>query len=81
MWFAYILLCEDLSLYTGISNNPHQRFLDHQNGKGGRYTKSHKPLRIAYLEQLTSKSAALKRELEIKRWSRQEKIHKLKLIF
>ena len=46
MWFVYILLCDDGSLYTGITNNPSQRLTDHRNGKGGRYTRLHKPLKI-----------------------------------
>ena len=79
MWYVYILLCEDNSLYTGFSNNPDTRFLDHINGKGGRYTRSHKPLRRVYLEQLNSKSEALKREIEIKGWRREKKIRNLKL--
>ena len=79
MWSVYILLCSDNSFYTGISNNPKKRFLDHQNGKGGAYTQSHKPIRIIYLEILPDKSSALKRELEIKSWSRKKKIQILKL--
>lgn len=79
MWYVYILLCLDGSLYTGISNNPDVRFEDHKNGKGGRYTRSHKPIKLIYTEQLKSKSAALKRESEIKNWSRTEKIKILKL--
>lgn len=79
MWYVYILLCEGGSLYTGISNNPQQRFIDHKNGKGGRYTRLHKPTKIIYLEKLASKSEALKRELQIKGWSREQKIQVLKL--
>lgn len=79
MWFVYILLCADGSLYTGISNNPQQRFLDHKNGKGGRYTRLRKPLKMLYIEKLPSKSSALKRELQIKGWSREKKIRVLKL--
>ena len=81
MWFVYILLCNDGSFYTGSSNNPQKRFLDHKNGKGGRYTRLHKPTRIVYLEKLFDKSTALKRELQIKGWSRQKKIKILKLTF
>jgi putative endonuclease len=74
MWFVYILLCKSGSLYTGISNNPQKRFLDHKNGKGGAYTKSHKPIKIVHLEQFSDKSTALKRELQIKSWNRKKKI-------
>jgi len=79
MWYVYVLLCEDNSLYTGISPDPQKRFVEHKKGKGGAYTRSHKPVKIVHLEKLASKSAALKRELEIKSWSRSEKSQKLKL--
>lgn len=73
MWFVYILECEDGSFYTGISNNVEKRFLAHKMGKGGYYTRSHKPLRIVYKEQLNSKGQALKREYEIKKLKKEEK--------
>ncbi len=79
MWFVYVLLCIDGSLYTGTSTNPNKRFSDHKNGKGGRYTKTHKATKLLYTERLASKSAALKREAQIKSWSRQKKIRVLKL--
>lgn len=79
MWFVYVLLCSDGSLYTGATNDPRQRFLDHRNDKGGAYTRSHKPVKIVYLEKLHTKSEALKRELQIKGWTREMKIRLLKL--
>ena len=81
MWWVYILLCQDGSLYTGSTNNLEKRFADHKNGKGGKYTRSHPPLKIVYQEELASKSAALKREIEIKSWSRLKKTKKLKILF
>jgi putative endonuclease len=80
MWFVYIILCQDGSLYTGYSNNVKQRFLDHRTGKGGHYTRSHKPVRVVHQEQFATKSEALKREIEIKGWSREKKIKTLKLV-
>ena len=79
MWFVYILLCKDKSLYTGITNNLKKRFSEHKAGKGGRYTRSHKPLKIIYSEQLANQSEALKRESEIKSWKREKKIKLLNL--
>lgn len=79
MWFVYILLCEDGSLYTGSSNNPQQRFSDHKTGKGGSYTRSHKAVKIIYLEKFQTKPDALKREFQIKSWDREKKIRILKL--
>ncbi len=79
MWHVYILLCEDGSLYTGSTNNLKKRFLDHKNGKGGHYTRSHKPVKLIYQENCGTKSEALKRESQIKSWSREKKISILDL--
>lgn len=79
MWFVYTLLCEDGSLYTGYTNNIQQRFSTHKNGKGGRYTRSHKPLKIVHQERFATQSEALKRESQIKSWSRQRKITTLNI--
>ena len=68
-----MLLCQDDSYYTGSSNNIEKRFKDHISGKGARYTKSHKPIKIVYKEKFATKSEALKREAEIKSWSRKKK--------
>jgi putative endonuclease len=73
MWFTYILLCRDGSLYTGSTNDVEARFRDHVEGRGARYTKSHKPEKIVYQEKFPTKSEALKREIEIKSWPRVKK--------
>lgn len=74
MWTLYVLLCEDNSLYTGISKNVDKRFLLHQKGTASKYTQAHKPTKIVYLEKLPTRSKALKREWEIKSMRRKEKI-------
>ncbi|NCN82747.1 MAG: GIY-YIG nuclease family protein [Candidatus Pacebacteria bacterium] len=74
MWSVYILLCADGTLYTGISTDPARRFQEHLVGKGGHYTRSHKPVRQVYLEAVGTRSEALKREYEIKSWSREIKL-------
>ncbi len=79
MWYVYILLCEDNSLYTGASNDVQRRFSEHVNGTGGHYTRSHKPLRVVYMEQHPTQSDAFKREAQIKGWSRKKKIEILNL--
>ena len=79
MWFVYVIQCVDESLYTGSTNNLEKRFLEHKNGKGGHYTRSHKPVKIIYSENLPTQSEALKREAEIKSWSREKKIRTLLL--
>ncbi len=70
---VYILECEDGSYYTGWTNNIVQRYKAHQAGRGAKYTKSHKPMRIVHLELFAEKSDAMKREYAIKHMSREEK--------
>ncbi|MFH1047504.1 MAG: GIY-YIG nuclease family protein [Patescibacteria group bacterium] len=73
-WFVYLLVCGDGSLYAGSTNDLAHRVATHTAGKGGKYTRAHLPIKLAYTEQLSSKSAALKREFEIKRLTRVEKL-------
>ncbi|QQG42095.1 MAG: GIY-YIG nuclease family protein [Candidatus Woesebacteria bacterium] len=73
MWFVYILLCQDGSYYTGSTNNIKKRFKDHVEGRGARYTKSHKPEKIIYQKEFSTRSEALKREAEIKRLPKTKK--------
>ncbi|MEK7628204.1 MAG: GIY-YIG nuclease family protein [Patescibacteria group bacterium] len=73
MYFVYILECENRSLYTGSTDNVERRFKDHCLGKGARYTRMHKPIRVAYVEECATKSEALSREATIKHLSHKEK--------
>ena len=74
MWNVYVLQCGDGSLYTGISTDVARRLEEHRSGKGAKYTRSRGPLELVYQEDCPDKSAALKRELEIKALSRAEKL-------
>jgi len=65
-WYVYIILCSDTSLYTGITTNPERRFLQHADGRGAKYFRGRRPLRIVYLEGGHSRSSAGSRELQIK---------------
>ena len=80
MWYLYILLCKDGSFYTGITNNLEKRLSEHKKGQGGRYTRSHKVVKLIYQEKQVSYSSALKKEAEIKKWSRGRKIKILNLL-
>lgn len=75
MYYVYILECEDGSLYTGITTDLERRFKEHQEGKGGAYTRAHKPIKIVFAEQHEDRSSASKREAEIKSFTRQQKIN------
>jgi putative endonuclease len=74
MYFVYILECADKSLYTGITTDLERRFLEHNQGKGGNYTRSHKVKKIVYSEEAANRSLALKREHEIKSFSVEKKL-------
>ena len=74
MYFVYILECEDNTLYTGITTDVERRFKEHSEGKGGAYTRTKKVKKILYTEEYKDRSSALKREHEIKNWSRREKM-------
>lgn len=74
MYEVYILLCADGTLYTGIARDAEKRLQVHNRGRGAKYTRSRLPVRILYRESQPDKSAALRRELEIKKLSRAEKL-------
>ena len=72
-YFCYILECSDGSYYTGWSTDPQRRLLEHNAGRGGRYTRSHRPVQLVYVEQVADHAAALRRERAIKALPRAKK--------
>ena len=72
-WYVYILRCGDNTLYTGITDDVPRRLAAHRAGKGAKYTRGRGPLELVYQEQVPDKSAALRREFQIKRLTRREK--------
>jgi len=72
-FFVYILLCDDGSFYTGSTKDLDNRVKLHMNGKGARYTKSHKPKKVVFVEFFKTRSEALKREKRIKKLSHNQK--------
>lgn len=73
MWYLYIIRCKNRALYTGITTDPQRRFREHQHG-GARYTGYNPATRLLYVEKCRNRSAALKREAQIKRLSRPQKL-------
>lgn len=72
--FVYIVRCSDNSLYTGYTNNIEARINKHNAGKGAKYTKIRRPVVLVYQEMYETKSKALRREYEIKTFTRQRKL-------
>ncbi|MDJ0927627.1 MAG: GIY-YIG nuclease family protein [Gammaproteobacteria bacterium] len=68
-WFVYMVECADRSLYTGIAKDVIARVAQHNSGNGARYTRGRGPVRLVYEEAVGNQSAALRRELQIKRLS------------
>ena len=72
-WIVYMLQCADATLYTGITNDLSVRLVAHNSGRGAKYTRSRLPVTLVYQESAIDRSAALRREHEIKKLSAAEK--------
>ncbi|MFW6141580.1 MAG: GIY-YIG nuclease family protein [Candidatus Saliniplasma sp.] len=73
MWFVYMLRLDDDSLYTGITKDIDRRIKEHEEGRGSKYVRGRTPVKLVYSERCTNRSEALKREAEIKSWSKGKK--------
>lgn len=74
-WFVYIILADDGRLYTGITTDVARRFGEHMGtAKGARFFRGRQPVEVVYTETLPDRSSALRREAEIKKLTRREKL-------
>jgi len=73
-YWVYIVRCADGSLYTGSTNAVNRRLHEHNAGRGSKYTRSRRPVFLAFLETAPDRRSALKREVRIKKLSRREKL-------
>ena len=71
--FCYILECADGTFYTGWSTDPSRRERQHNLGRGARYTRSRRPVKLVYVEEQEDRSSAMRRERAIKAMSRERK--------
>ena len=76
-WVVYLVRCSDNSLYCGISNNLKLRLIDHNSGRGAKYTKSRRPVELVGISSGMTKSEALKLEYRIKQLPADKKIPEL----
>ena len=72
-WFLYILECRDGCYYVGITNDLEHRVKSHNEGNGAKFTRGRRPVSLIYQERWPNKSAARKREIEVKGWPRKKK--------
>lgn len=78
MWYVYIIQCADNSLYTGITTDVSRRVKTHNEKSGGSYTRIRTPVKLVYQESHPNRSSALRREAQIKKWSRAKKLARIK---
>ena len=71
--YVYMVRCAGGQLYTGWTNDPSARLKAHQSGRGAKYTRAHTAVGFAYLEECTDKSAALRREIALKKLPKAQK--------
>ena len=77
VYYTYMVVCKDCTLYTGYTNDLVRRMRKHNSGKGAKYTRSRLPVRLVYWEKYASKQQAMQREYAIKQWTRQQKLQLL----
>lgn len=73
--YCYMLLCADDTFYTGWTTDPQHRLKQHNAGRGARYTRTRRPVKLVYLETQPNRSAAMRREIQLKRLPRAKKQH------
>lgn len=71
--YAYMLRCNDNSIYSGYTTDLDRRLEVHNSGKGSKYTRARLPVKLEYFEEFDDKKDALKREREFKKYSHTEK--------
>ena len=74
MNYTYLLKCADDTLYCGWTNQLDKRLKAHNEGKGAKYTKTRRPVSLAYYEIFETKEEAMRREVAIKKLSRKDKL-------
>jgi putative endonuclease len=72
-FFCYIVECADGTFYTGWTTDPERRVKMHNSGRGAKYTRMHRPVKLVYVEEQADRIAAMKRELAIKRMTHDRK--------
>jgi putative endonuclease len=71
--YCYIVECADGTYYTGWAIDPEKRVAMHNRGRGARYTRTRAPVKLVYVEELPDRVSAMKREIAIKRMTRERK--------
>ena len=78
MYYLYLVLCKNNSIYAGVTDNIQKRFKRHKSGTGGWHTHLYPAIELLRAERFETKQEALKRERQIKGWRREKKINLIK---
>jgi len=78
MNYTYLVKCADNTLYCGWTNHLEKRIEAHNQGKGAKYTKTRRPVELVYYESYPTKEEAMRREVQIKKLSRKDKLFLIK---
>ncbi|MDF2888930.1 MAG: Excinuclease subunit domain protein [Lacrimispora sp.] len=78
MNYTYLVKCADNTLYCGWTNHLERRMEAHNQGKGAKYTKTRRPVELVYYESYPTKEEAMRREVQIKKLSRKDKLFLIK---
>jgi len=72
-WIVYILICADSTYYTGVAPDLERRLKKHNSGRGAKYTRGRRPVRLVWSHRCDSYTEARALEAQLKRWSRARK--------
>jgi putative endonuclease len=73
-YYVYVILCKGNTFYTGYTKDLDLRMRLHMNGKAARYTQMHRPKKIVYVEEFSSRAEAMRREKRVKRLNHSQKL-------
>jgi predicted GIY-YIG superfamily endonuclease len=77
MWYVYAILCDDGSIYKGLTDNIERRYKEHSAGIGSTYTKRHKPIKLIYNKEFATLDAAVEYEKYLKSGSGRKMLNKI----
>jgi len=72
-FFTYIILTSNDNYYVGHTNNLQNRLKYHESGQGAKFTAKNTPVKIAWYQKIDTEVEAVRREKQIKGWTREKK--------
>jgi len=74
MYYLYLLRCTDNSLYCGQTKDLQRRVKEHNDDDSkSKYTRARRPVKLVYFEKYSALQKVMRREIQIKRWTKAKK--------